>query len=125
MIESLKALDPSIQVSAEYAAADKDLSDAHKAALASLSPGQYSAPAIQKSRADNKTVARIFYLGQKTDHPAPQFDMLSQNLRNELVQKAVAQESTVYIEKLRKHYGFDSTHLKERIPDDLHPFSLQ
>jgi ribosomal protein S24E len=125
LTEQLKAIDPSIQVSSEYALADKDLSDAHKEALSLLIAGQYSAPKLQKSRVDNKTVARIFYLSQKIDHPAPQFDELSHNLRNDLIQKAVAQESTVYIEKLRRHYGFDTSHLKERIPDDLHPFSLE
>jgi hypothetical protein len=125
MVDALKALDPAIQVSSEYEAADKDLSDAHKASLSSLSPGQYSAPAIQKSRADNKVVSRIFYLSQKIDHPAPQFEAIAPTLRNDLIQKAVAHESNTYIEKLRKHYGFDSGHLKERIPDDLHPFSLE
>lgn len=125
LIEQLKAIDPSIQISSEFIVQDKDLSDAHKGALSLLSPGEYSLPKLQKSRADNKAVARIFYLAERTDHPAPQFEEHSQNLRNELIQKAVVQESTVYIEKLRRYYGFDTSHLKERIPDDLHPFSLE
>ena len=123
--EELKQLDPSIQISSEYAAADKDLSDAHRKVLSTLSPGGYSAPSLQKSRTENRTVARIFYLAQVTDHPAPQFEAIAPNLRNDLIQKAVAQESGVYLEKLRKHYGFDGRHLKETIPEDLHPFSLE
>lgn len=125
LIDSLKALDSCIQISAEFDVADKDLSDSHKEALSSLSPGEYSLPKMQKSRFDQKIVGRIFYLSQKIDHPAPQFEELSPNLRNELIQKAVAQESNVYIEKLRKYYGFETAHLKEKIPDDLHPFSLK
>ncbi len=125
LAEQLKAIAPSVQISPEYVAKDKDLSEAHKDALSSLTPGEYSPPKLQKSRLDNQTVARIFYLSEKTDYPAPQFEELSSNLRNELIQKAVAQESSVYIEKLRKYYGFDATHIKERVPDDLHPFSLE
>lgn len=115
----------SIQLSTEYVAADKDLSEMHRAALASMTPGSYSKPSSQTSRVDKKTVHRIFYLMKKTDHPAPPFTDLSQKLREELLQKAVVEESQVYLEKLRKHYGFDTAHLKEVVPDNLTPFSLE
>ena len=125
LVESLQAIDPTIQVSSEFIATDPDLSQAHREALAPLSPGEYSAPKLQISRVDHQTVARIFYLSEKIDHPAPQFKDLSHTLRNELIQQAVAQTSTTYMDKLRKHYGFDAAHLKEYIPEDLHPFSLE
>lgn len=124
-LKKLEAPGVSIQLSQEYIAADKDLSDAHRAALAALSPGNYSVPSFQMSRVDKKAVYRIFYLVGKSDHPAPSFESLSNQLRNDLLQKAVAQESSHYIQKLRKHYGFDETHLKQTVPDDLHPFSLE
>ena len=116
----LQEIDPSIQLSAEFSASDKELSEAHRLTLAQLSPKSYSAPVLQKSKTDSKLVARIFYLSEKVSHPAPQFDTLVHSLRNELVQKAVAQESTTYLEKLRKNYPF-----YENVPDDFHPFSLQ
>lgn len=119
-LESLQAIDPSVQISPEYCATDKQLSDAHRSSLSMLSPGQYGDPILQKSRADNQPVARIFYLSEKTDHPAPQFEALCHSLRNELIQKAVAQESSAYLEKLRKKSTF-----YENIPDNYHPFSLQ
>lgn len=122
---ALSSIDPAIQVSNEYVAKDTELSDAHRAVLSQLSPTQYSDPSIQISRADNKKVARIFYLSENTEHPAPSFEHLSQNLRNQLVQEKVGRESVAYLQKLRNHYGFDSSHLKETVPDDLHPFSLQ
>ncbi len=62
-----------IQVSNEFTATDKDLSEAHRASLASLSPGSYSKPSFQMSRVDKKNVYRIFFLIDKTDYPAPTF----------------------------------------------------
>lgn len=116
----LQKIDSSIQISAEFSASDKELSEAHKTALSQLSPGMYSAPILQKSKAGGEFVARIFYLNEKINHPSPQFDILAGHLRNELIQKAVAQESTQYLEKLRKNYPF-----YKNIPENLHPFSLQ
>lgn len=121
----LAALDANIQVSSEYAAADADLSASHKEALAMLRSGEFSEPVIQKNRVDGKNIARIFYLSEKIDHPAPEFTTLSPNLKNELTQKAIALESSQYLDKLRKHYGYDEDRLKEQIPDNFHPFSLQ
>jgi hypothetical protein len=125
LAEALLALDPAIQVSSEYTATDLEISEAHRSALASLTPGQYSAPILQKSRADQKSIARIFYLASKSDHPAPPFQDLSSMLRDQLIQKAMVQHSQTYVEKLRKHYGFDASFVKEALPEDLHPFSLQ
>jgi hypothetical protein len=116
----IQEIDPTVQVSAEFSAKDKDLSDAHKSALTSLTPGTYSKPVLQKNKNDNQTPARIFYLSEKTSHPTPQFESLAYELRNELIQKAVVQESAAYMEKLRKSYPFD-----ENIPRDLHPFTLR
>lgn len=123
--QELQKIDPSLQISAEYTAKDKELSDAHKAVLSTLSPGEYSSPVIQKSKMENKAVARIFYLAEKTEHPAPEFNDMSPNLRSELTQKAVALESSQYLEKLRKQHGFDNSYLKETISDNFHPFSLE
>ncbi|MBS0624813.1 MAG: hypothetical protein JSS32_02040 [Verrucomicrobia bacterium] len=114
-----------IQVSNEYKAKDQELSEAHRNALAAILPGQYGAPSIQTSRKEKKTISRIFYLADKVDHPAPSFDEMAQTLKNDLIQKAMASESTHYITKLRKHYGYDADHLKQSVPDNLTPFSLQ
>ncbi len=123
--DALLAIDPTVQISTEYTASDLDISEAHRSALASLLPGSYSAPVVQKSRADNKAIARVFYLSAKSEHPAPAFDDLSSSLRDQLIQLAMNQHSRSYLEKLRKHYGFDASFLKESLPEDMHPFSLQ
>lgn len=118
-LDSLKKIDPSIQISSTFTATDKQLSEAHKTALSNLSAGEYSKPLLQKSRSDHQFVARIFYLSEKTDHPAPQFEAMSHTLRDQLVQKAVSQESVAYLGRLRKQYSY-----YENIPEGLHPFSL-
>lgn len=124
-LKKMETSHSSIQVSTEYLAADLELSEAHRSALSVLAPGEYGKPSIQTSRVEKKTVSRIFYLAQKIDHPAPSFEDISQTLKNELTQKAVAVESDHYISKLRKHYGFDPEHLKQTMPDTLTPFSFQ
>lgn len=115
----------SIQLSTEYVATDQNLSEAHKQVLSTLDQGTYSAPSFQQSRVDHKAVHRIFYLSKKSDYPAPSFESMAPHLRDELTQKAIVRESDQYLEKLRKHYGFDPAHIKKTLPDDLHPFSLQ
>ncbi len=114
-----------VQISNEFVAKDQELSEAHKSALFSLTPGSYSQPIHQVSRVDNKSVHRIFFLAQKIDHPAPSFETLSPQMKSELLQKAVARESDTYLQKLRKRYGFDPARLKETVPDNLQPFHLE
>lgn len=125
ILEQLKEIDPSVQVSNEYVAKDTELSEVHKTVLSNLQSNEYSQPVIQMSRAEKRMIGRIFYLGQADEHPAPQFQEISTVLQNELQQKAVAEESIAYLQKLRKHYGFDEQKLKQTLPDDLHPFSVE
>lgn len=105
-----------VTLSNEFVAKDIELSDSHRNALSHLEPGTYSPPLISKG------TYKIFYLVQKTEHPAPAFEDLSNHLRNELTQKAVAKESENYVGKLRKHYGFESQKL---VAENVQPFSIQ
>ncbi len=125
LVEPLIEIDPSIQVSAEYTASDLEISESHRSALAMIAPGSYSLPVIQKSRSENQSIARIFYLVSMTDHSAPAFQELSSSLRDGLVNKAIVEHSKNYIAKLRKHFGFDNEFIQEKLAEDLHPFSLQ
>ena len=119
-LRDIQTIDPSVQISSEFCATDKELSEAHFAALSKLSPGEYSLPTFQKSKQAGETVARIFCLKEKTNYPAAQFEALLPNLRSELIQKAAMQESNAYLGKLRKSYAY-----YENVPNDLHPFSLR
>jgi hypothetical protein len=124
-LKQLETENAKIQISNEYVAKDIELSESHKNALASLSPGTFSKSVSQFSKAEKKTIYRIFYLNEKTGHPAPSFEAISQELQNKLVQKAAISFSDSYLGKLRKHYGFDPDSFKKAVPEDLHPFSLQ
>ena len=123
--ESLKEFENEglqISISNKYVAKTEDLSEVHRTSLETLSPGSYSEPTYQFSRRDRKNVYRIFYLVGKNDFPAPAFEGVTAELKNQLIQKASMKESDEYITKLRKHYGFDG---KDLIPEGLNPFSLQ
>ncbi|HEY4255107.1 MAG TPA: hypothetical protein VGM34_02030, partial [Chlamydiales bacterium] len=108
----------------EYTAADTALSESHRSALAPLNVGAYSAPVTQKGR-DKQAVCRVFYLHEKTDHPAQTFEEMAPLLKNQLLQKNSAEIGNAYLKKLRSHYRFNDSHLKEALPDDFEPFSIQ
>jgi hypothetical protein len=114
----------SVVLSNEFGAADNELSESHRSAIASLSTGEYSQPLLQVAR-DKKQVYRIYFVDDKVDHPAVSFDEMAPMIKNELLQKASLEVSQNYLGKLRKHYRFDADHLKETIPDSLTPFSIQ
>jgi hypothetical protein len=113
-----------LSVSSEFDSKDAELSEAHKSALALLEVGQYGAPTLQMGR-DKKAVYRIFCLNGKIDFPAASFEEIAPMIKNELLQKASIEITQNYLGKLRKHYRFDSEHLKESVPENLTPFSLQ
>jgi hypothetical protein len=121
-LKKFEAANVSIAISKEYQAKTTELSEIHKTALSALEAGTYGKPSLQTNRFDKKSVYRIFYLIERNDVPAPTFETLAPQLKNELIQQAVAEQSAVYVNKLRKHYGFQAENI---IPDDLHPFSLQ
>ena len=114
-----------VQISQEYDAKQHDLSAVHREALSALTPGSYSKPLIANNRSDGKQFYRIFHLIDRKDISAPSFEVVAPKLKNELQQKAVAKASEEYLNKLRKHYGFDPERLKEVVADNFQPFSLQ
>ncbi|MBI3508919.1 MAG: SurA N-terminal domain-containing protein [Chlamydiia bacterium] len=118
-IKVLETPDALIQIANPITANDKDLSDAHKSILTQLAPGQYSLPALKQS------IYRIFYCYETSQHPAPKFEEMLPKLQELLTQEAARNESIAYIEKLRKHYGFDANSLKQTLPDNLEPFEIQ
>jgi hypothetical protein len=125
-LKEFEAAHPSCNVSLsnEYSASDAELSDSHRTSLYQLTPGSFGPPVTQTSR-DKKKLTRIFYLAEKTDIPAPTFEQLASQIKNELIQKHSIEISELYLQKLRKHYRFDAEHLQEMLPADLQPFALQ
>lgn len=119
-LELVSKVAPNAQVSQEIMANSDELSESHLAALSSLEVGSFSKPIMQMSKADNTPVYRIFYLKEKSEKKAPHFEELAAELKGELIQKRVAEESVCYLDKLRKHYSF-----YEAEKENFHPFELK
>lgn len=113
----------SIQISPEYRAEAKDLSESHLAVLESLSENSFSKPVIQKSRFENKDIHRIFYLKSHEKEKGPAFDDLSVKLKDDLLQKASETELNTYLEKLRRFYSHGQP-LVEKLPENFQPFVI-
>ncbi len=110
-----------INISNLYEVENKKLADSHKSILQNLDKKSYSNIITQTSRVDNKTVHRIFYLNDYIKNELPSFEEMSNNLKNELLEKSVAEESKSYYDKLRQKFHFEENSL----PEDFQPFSFE
>lgn len=115
----------SVSLSPEFCSEDKDLSSSHKEVLKQLHMNSYSPPIAQTSRADNSTVFRIFHLKERTHKPAPAFEKISDQIRNELLHQAADKENVRYLKRLREHMGYDEKQMMEAIPEGFQPFALR
>lgn len=114
-----------ITLSEELKLDSKSISTAHQQALFKLARNSISEPVKQFSRSDQSSVFRIFHLKNHTKTLTPTLRAMHESLQNQLVQEAAAKESSIYVAKLRKRYGFDANMLEETIPSGFQPFSLQ
>jgi len=114
-----------INLSPDLKADEKSIAQAHKDVLKTLSPGSFSAPISQVSRADQSIVYRIFYLKNHSKKEIPPFQKMSDQLKDELLQQAAARENGQYIAKLRERLGYDEKHMMESLPSDFQPFALR
>lgn len=112
--------DATITVSQEFSMQDKDLSESHKTILSSLEEGKFSKP-LEQTGKDNQPLKRIFQLKEHIKQTLPAFDFLADKIEDQLVQKAIEEETSAYVFKLRKRFGFDINQLLE-IPESFEPF---
>lgn len=123
--ENLGSSLTSIQISNSIVAKDTDLSESYKKTLELLSPGKYSPPLMKLNKSDHEIVSKIFYCEDVSQHPAPSFEEMNGKLREQLTQEAVIKESTNYIEKLRKKYGYDQISMNVSLPTNFEPFAIE
>ncbi|MBA3815614.1 MAG: peptidyl-prolyl cis-trans isomerase, partial [Parachlamydiaceae bacterium] len=116
---------PTLTISEEFHNKEKELSDAFKSTLITLSSNSYSQPTAQKSRADNSTAYRIFYLKEMIPGGSMPFNELENKIKDILIEKAISKESDAYMTKLRQHYDVQETQLKEVLASDAPPFILK
>lgn len=116
---------PTVTVSEEFHTNEKELSDSFKKTLITLTPDSYSIPISQKSRADNSTVVRIFYLKTMTPGGVVPFKELEWKIKDKLVEDAIEKETKAYLTKLRQHFDVQEGMIQELISSDYQPFVLK
>jgi hypothetical protein len=116
---------PNLTISEELHNKDKELSEIFKATLATLPMDSYSQPISQKSRADNSTVYRIFYLKSMIPGGTIPFNELESKIKDILIDQSIGKESDSYLNKLRQHYDVQEKQLKEILASDAPPFILK
>jgi len=120
-----KAKAPTVVVSEEFHTNEKELSDSFKSTLVTMTPGSYSIPISQKSRSDNSSVVRIFFLKNMTPGGAVPFSELEAKIKAKLIENGIEVESKAYISKLRLHFDVQEEQLQELLSSDFQPFELK
>jgi hypothetical protein len=103
---------------------DKEISNDYRTILAMLSEGTYSQPFVHKSRVNQSTVYRILILDEKIPGGLISFKEMEMNLKNELLDVAIEQETDAYLQRLRERYHIQENDLASWIPSEYKPFSL-
>lgn len=112
-----------IKISDEFVNNSYEISENHKQALINLEENEYSSPLVQVNRRDQSQSFRIFYVKKIYKQEPATFHAMTDQLRNDLLQKQAAVESKTYITKIRKQYGMENQTLL--VPEDFTPFSMQ
>ncbi|MBS4167386.1 peptidylprolyl isomerase [Parachlamydia sp. AcF125] len=113
-----------VSVSTKLSHLENEVTEENKQILSSLSPGNYSKPIAQKSRATKSTVYRLFYLDSFKPGGAPSYDEMKERIKNNLIEEAINKETHLYLEKLRARFGVNKINARETLPKDFEPFSL-
>jgi hypothetical protein len=114
-----------VSVSEEFNHSEKDMSNAYKDIVLKLSPNEFSPAIAQKSRADQSTVFRIFYLKDKKAEGVATFSEVESAIKEKLLNNAVEKETISYLKKLREHFDVQESHLAELSDDEFQPFSMK
>lgn len=114
-----------ISISEEFALNDTEVSETHKDILLSLEPNQLSSPVEEISRADKKSLYRLFYLAEYIPGGEIKFEDVEEKLKETLVHEKIDQELNQYITSLRERYGFTQQALEESVPNQFEPFLIK
>ncbi len=121
--ESTKGL-AGVTVSEAFTHTEKEIAPQNVEIIKSVKVGEVSSPQTQKSRADNSTVYRLFYVTGYNDGSPPSYHDVEAKLKEGLLSKYIDDEQTAYFKRLRKHYAMKDSDLKALVPADFNPFSL-
>ncbi|WP_154017783.1 peptidylprolyl isomerase [Candidatus Protochlamydia phocaeensis] len=104
---------------------EKELSASYKEVLEGMDTGMYSQPFAHKSRKENATVYRIFYVKEKVPGGFPSFKEMESTLKERLLNEIADQETEVYLQKLRQHFHVRESDIDALLPADYQPFILK
>lgn len=114
-----------VSLSEEFKHSEKEMSNAYKEAVLKLNEGEFSKATAQKSRTDQSTVYRIFFLKEKTKGGMIPFSEVENQIKEGLIDQAVDKETIAYLKKLRSHFDVQQIQLNELNDDNYQPFSLK
>lgn len=114
-----------VNVSEEFHTNEKELSESFSATLLSMTPATYSLPITQKSRSDNSTVVRIFYLKNMTPGGPVPFNEVEGKIKDKLINDAMEKETKAYFTRMRQHFDVQDDSLQELFKSDFQPFVLK
>lgn len=114
-----------VSVSEEFHHTEKDLSPSYKEILLKQPANSFTQPIAQKSRGDGSSVFRIFYLKEMIPGGVIPFSEVEAQLKNQLVDQAVSDETDVYLKKLHHHYNVQQSLLLDVNGSDFEPFVLK
>lgn len=124
--KNLKSEKDTVSISEPLYQTENEMAEGIKSALKGMQAGSISEPLIQKSRKNkNSTIYRIIVLKEIVPAGAVPYNEIETQLKNELYEKAIGQESDAYIQKLHLHYGISENYISEMVPDDFQPFLLK
>lgn len=112
-----------VSISEEFFHNEKEIAEANKLILNSLSAEEVSQPVTQKSRADNSNVFRLLYLKEKIAGGIIPFNEVENQLRDQLLDGSIEKETEAYLKKLRQH--FDVQIIGQGDNEALEPFTLE
>lgn len=116
--------DTKVTLSEEYTHSEEEISEPYRAILSKLAAQNYSEPIAQQSRASAENVYRIFYLAEMVPGGAIPFSTVEGELRQNLMAKAIKEETENYISRLRESAGLTQERLDWFVPKEFEPFTL-
>ncbi|MFA6118357.1 MAG: SurA N-terminal domain-containing protein [Parachlamydiales bacterium] len=111
-----------ISISPLYTVTNKEISSSNQKILSSLQKNSYSQIINQSNKTSKDNSYRIFYLKNYEKKLTESFDEMSKNLKDQLLQKALYEESERYFTKLKKLYHVEKSQI---ITKDFVPFTLE
>jgi len=111
-----------ISISNLYKVTNKEIAVSQQKILSNLEKNSYSDIICQTSRTTNKKINRIFYLKDYERKEIQTFSEISNQLKENLLNTALIEESNKYFTKLKNQYHI---YKNPNISKDFIPFSIQ